>query len=269
MCCNFRYALAGTGLVAISATARASNALFTQAQATRITADVYGLHIFMLVSVLVVFCVVFAVMIGSVCSHRRATRHQAVHFHPKFWVEITWALVPLAIVLGAMWPAVTYLLRIGNTSNADITIKATGMQWKWGYSYLNGEGKGVVFFSNVVATPSPPLLRTSFKSDTYALDVDQPLVVPVNKKIRMVFSATDAIHSWHIPALGVKQDAIPGLARDSWFTAQKIGTYRGVCSLESCGPGRACLLIVVKVVSEDDYVSWFNHAIAIAIAAEK
>ena len=258
MWCNFRCALAGTGLIVISGTARAAKALLAQTQGTRITADVYGLHIFMLVSVLVIFCVVFALMISSIYIHRRANRHQAVQFHTKFWVEITWALVPLAIVLGAVWPAAIHLLGIGNTSNADITIKATGMQWKWGYSYLSGEGKGIAFFSNLVAPSSLPLLRTNFKSDTYALDVDNPLVVPVNKKIRIVFSATDAIHSWHIPALGVKQDAIPGLARDSWFKAQRIGTYRGVCSLESCGPGRACLLTVVKVVSDDEYKSWID-----------
>ena len=255
---NFRCALASAGLIVISGTARAANALVAQTQGTRITADVYGLHIFMLVSVLVIFCVVFAVMIGSLYIHRRAGRHQAVQFHPKFWVEIIWALVPLAIVIGVVWPVATNLVGIGNTSNADITIKATGMQWKWDYSYLSGEGEGIAFFSNLVAPPSLPLLRNSFKSDAYALDVDNPLVVPVNKKIRIVFSATDAIHSWHIPALGVKQDAIPGLARDSWFKAQRIGTYRGECSLESCGAGRACLLIVVKVVSDDEYKSWID-----------
>jgi cytochrome c oxidase subunit 2 len=146
-----------------------------------------------------------------------------------------------------------------DTSNADITIKATGMQWKWGYDYLNGEGAGIAFLSNL-STPreqvgSPGVAPVGTRSENYLMEVDNEVVVPVNKKIRIVLTANDVIHAWMIPAFGVKQDAIPGFVRDTWFKAEKIGTYRGQCA-ELCGKEHAFMPIVVKVVSDADYSAW-------------
>ncbi len=221
-----------------------------QIPATRITAEFYDLHLLMMVGVLVIFCVVYGVMFYSVYTHRKAAGphvHTAGRFHQNAAVEIIWTVIPFIILLGAAWPATRNLVGLRDSSDADITIKATGMQWKWGYEYVEGDGEGITFFSNLFAN-----------SDNYRLEVDNPVVVPANKKIRVVLAANDAIHSWHIPDLGVKQDAIPGLARDTWFNAQKIGTYRGLCSIEACGAGRACVLIVVNVVSDGDYKKWVD-----------
>ncbi len=221
-----------------------------QIPATRITAEFYDLHLLMTVGVLAMFCVVFGLMFYSVYTHRKAAGphvHTAGRFHQNATVEIIWTVIPFIILLGTAWPATRNLMGLKDASNADITIKATGLQWKWGYEYLEGDGEGITFFSNLFAN-----------SDNYRLEVDNPVVVPANKKIRVVLAANDAIHSWHIPDLGVKQDAIPGLARDTWFNAQKIGTYRGLCSIEACGAGRACVLIVVNVVSDGDYKKWVD-----------
>jgi cytochrome c oxidase subunit II len=150
-----------------------------------------------------------------------------------------------------------------DTSNADITIKATGMQWKWGYDYLKGEGEGISFLSTL-ATPrsqvgAPGVAPTESReaNPNYLLEVDNIVVVPVNKKIRIITTANDVIHSWTIPAFGVKQDAIPGFVRDTWFKAEKVGIYRGQC-VELCGKEHAFMPIVVSVVSEDDYKKWVD-----------
>ena len=228
---------------------------------TRITAEIYDLHMLMMVGVLVIFGVVFGVMFYSVYTHRKAAGlhvDTAGQFHQAAAVELIWTVIPFVILLGTAWPATRNLLGLKDASNADITIKATGLQWKWGYEYLEGDGEGISFFSNLFAN-----------SDNYRLEVDHPVVVPVNKKIRMVLAANEEIHSWHIPALGVKQDAIPGLARDTWFNAQKIGRYRGLCSIEACGAGRACVLIVVNVVSDGDYKKWVDgKKKGVAVSAE-
>ena len=227
-------------------------------QGTRITAEFYDLHVLMMVGILAIFCVVFGVMFYSVYTRRQAAGHQAGQFHQNAAVEIIWTVIPFIVLLGTASPAIRILVGLRDSSDADITIKATGMQWKWGYDYLKGDGEGISFFANLYAPRSLAVDSTTARSDSYRLEVDNPVVVPVNKKIRMVLTANDAIHSWHVPDLGVKQDAIPGLARDTWFNAQKIGTYRGLCSIEACGAGRACLLIVVNVVSEVDYKKWVD-----------
>jgi cytochrome c oxidase subunit 2 len=166
-------------------------------------------------------------------------------------------VVPFLIVIGMALPATKTVVAMKDTSNADLTIKVTGMQWKWGYDYLKGEGEGISFLSTL-ATPREQIVdSTKVKNDNYLLEVDNPVVVPVNKKVRLVLTANDVIHSWTVPAFGVKQDAIPGFVRDSWFKAEKIGTYRGQC-VELCGKDHAFMPIVVNVVSEADYKTWID-----------
>ncbi len=225
---------------------------------TVIASEIYDLHTLIFTICCVIFVVVFGAMFYSIFKHRKSPGRKPANFHASTAVEIAWTVVPFVIVILMVLPAVRAVVAMKDTSNADITIKATGMQWKWGYDYLKGDGEGISFFSNLYAPRRLAVDSTAVKSDNYRLKVDNPVVVPVNKKIRMVLAANDAIHSWHIPALGVKQDAIPGLARDTWFNAQKIGTYRGLCSAEACGAGRACLLIVVNVVSDGDYKIWVD-----------
>ena len=230
-----------------------------QTPVTGVGADIYSLHNLMMIICLVIFVAVFGVMFYSVLKHRKSLGHKPATFHESTFVEIAWTVVPFLIVIGMALPATKTVIALKDTSNADLTIKATGMQWKWGYDYLQGEGEGISFLSNL-ATPraqigEPGMPATEARSENYLLEVDNEMVVPVGKKIRMVFTANDVIHAWTIPAFAIKQDAIPGFVRDGWFKADKIGVYRGNC-VELCGKDHAFMPIVVRVVSNEDYTAW-------------
>ena len=228
-----------------------------QPPVTQIAAQIYDLHTMMLIICLIIFVAVFGVMFYSILRHRKSLGHKPATFHESTTVEIAWTVIPFLIVIGMALPATKTVVAMKDASNADITIKATGMQWKWGYDYLNGEGQGIAFLSSL-STPREQIADSSIKKDdNYLLEVDNPLVVPVNKKVRLVTTANDVIHSWTIPAFGVKQDAIPGFVRDTWFKAEKIGTYRGQC-VELCGKDHGFMPIVVKVVSDADYKTWVD-----------
>ncbi|MCE2859143.1 MAG: cytochrome c oxidase subunit II [Oxalobacteraceae bacterium] len=225
-----------------------------QTPVTAIAADIYVLHNWMIGICLAIFLAVFGVMFYSILKHRKSLGHKSASFHESTSVEIAWTVVPFVIVVLMALPATKTVVAMKDTSNADITIKATGMQWKWGYDYLKGDGEGIAYLS-ALSTPRDQINGIAPKGDNYLLEVDHPLVVPVNKKIRIVTTANDVIHAWGVPALGVKQDAIPGFVRDTWFKAEKIGTYRGNC-YELCGKEHAFMPIVVNVVSEEDYAKW-------------
>jgi cytochrome c oxidase subunit 2 len=225
-----------------------------QQPVTQIAADVYVLHNWMLGICLAIFIAVFGVMFYSILKHRKSLGHKAASFHESTAVEIGWTVVPFVIIILMALPATKTVVAMKDTSGADITIKATGMQWKWGYDYLKGEGEGISFLSNL-ATPREQIVNAAAKGDNYLIEVDNPVVVPVNKKIRIVTTANDVIHAWGIPAFSVKQDAIPGFVRDTWFRAEKVGTYRGHC-YELCGKDHAFMPIVVNVVSDADYTKW-------------
>jgi cytochrome c oxidase subunit 2 len=226
-----------------------------QTPVTSIAEQIYSLHNLMLIICLAIFIAVFGVMFYSILKHRKSVGHKPASFHESTAVEIAWTVVPFLIVIGMALPATKTVVAMKDTANADITIKATGMQWKWGYDYLKGEGEGISFLS-ALSTPREQVVDPSkTKNDNYLLEVDNPVVVPVNKKVRIITTANDVIHGWTIPAFGVKQDAIPGLVRDTWFRAEKVGTYRGQC-VELCGKEHAFMPIVVNVVTEDEYKKW-------------
>lgn len=221
---------------------------------TRIAADQWWIHNFLLLVCLVIFIAVFGVMFYSIWAHRRSRGARAADFHESTAVEIAWTIVPFLIVVGLAIPATRMVIEQKDTSQADLTIKATGYQWKWGYEYLKGDGEGVSFLSTL-STPAEQMDGRAPKSQTYLMEVDEPLVVPVGQKIRMVITANDVIHAWMVPAFGVKQDAIPGFVRDTWFRAEKVGIYRGQCA-ELCGKNHAYMPIVVDVKSAEDYRKW-------------
>jgi cytochrome c oxidase subunit 2 len=226
-----------------------------QAPVTKIAEEIYSLHNLMLIICLVIFIAVFGVMFYSILKHRRSLGHKPATFHESTAVEIAWTVVPFLIVIGMALPATKTVVAMKDTSNADLTIKVTGMQWKWGYDYLKGEGEGISFLSTL-STPREMIVDpTMIKGDNYLLEVDNPVVVPVNKKVRLVLTANDVIHAWMIPAFGVKQDAIPGFVRDTWFRAEKVGVYRGQCA-ELCGKEHAFMPIVVNVVTDEEYKKW-------------
>jgi cytochrome c oxidase subunit 2 len=226
-----------------------------QPPVTQIAAEINTLHNWMLGICLVIFLAVFGVMLYSIMKHRKSLGHKAASFHESTAVEIGWTIVPFVIIILMALPATRTVVAMKDTSNADLTIKATGMQWKWGYDYLKGEGEGISFLSNLSTPREQTVDHTLAKNDNYLIEVDHPVVVPVNKKVRIVTTANDVIHAWGIPAFGVKQDAIPGFVRDTWFRAEKVGVYRGQC-YELCGKDHAFMPIVVNVVSDADYTKW-------------
>jgi cytochrome c oxidase subunit II len=224
---------------------------------TKIGRDQIWLHDFMLVVCLVIFIAVFGVMFYSILKHRKSVGHKPANFHESVAVEIAWTVVPFVIVIAMGAMATRTVVAMKDTSNADLTIKATGYQWKWGYDYLKGEGEGINFLATL--DPAQRVMSDSGKpsGDDYLLKVDNPLVVPVDRKVRIITTANDVIHAWMVPSLGVKQDAIPGFVRDTWFRAEKTGEFYGQCA-ELCGKEHAYMPIHVKVVSQADYAKWVD-----------
>ena len=203
------------------------------------------LHWFMLIVCVVIFVGVFGVMFYSILKHRKSLGHKAANVHESVGVEIAWTVVPLLIVIAMGAMATRTVVAMKDTSNADLTIKATGYQWKWGYDYLKGEGEGIAFLSTLDLAHREMSNAGQPAGDNYLLKVDNPLVVPVDKKVRIVTTANDVIHAWMVPSLGVKQDAIPGFVRDTWFRAQKTGDYYGQCA-ELCGKEHAYMPIMSR-----------------------
>ena len=222
---------------------------------TAIAVDQQWLHYFMLVICTVIFIGVFGVMFYSIVYHRKSRGAKAANFHESTTVEIVWTIVPFVIVILMALPATKVVVAMKDTSAADLTIKATGIQWKWGYDYLKGEGEGIGFLSTLDLSQREMSDAGKPSGDDYLLKVDNPLVVPVDKKIRIITTANDVIHAFFVPSLGIQETALPGFVRDTWFRADKIGTYYGQCS-QLCGKEHSYMPIQVKVVSQADYTKW-------------
>ncbi|MEN3030142.1 cytochrome c oxidase subunit II [Chromobacterium amazonense] len=211
----------------------------------------YHLHTLLLIITGVIFLLVFLVMLYSIIRHRKAAGHEAKQFHENTTVEIIWTIVPLLILVLMALPATRAVLAQKSTRSEDMTIKITGYQWKWRYDYLDDN----FGFVSHLSTPREAIEGKLAKPPNYLLEVDEPLVVPTNRKIRLLLTANDVIHSWWVPQLGVKQDAIPGFLRDSWMLIEQPGTYRGQCS-ELCGKDHGFMPIVVEAKSPEDYAKW-------------
>ena len=245
------------GGVALSLLASIANAAYQvnfQEPATKLAQTVSDLHMMMMYICGVIFVGVFGVMFYSIIKHRKAPGRVAATFHENTTVEILWTVIPTIILLVMVWPVTKALISMRNSTGADITIKATGYQWKWGYDYIKGEGEGIKFMS-VLSTPRDQIEGKAPKGEHYLLEVDNHLVVPVGKKIRILTTAEDVIHAWYMPAFAVKQDAVPGFIRDTSFRAEREGTFRGQCA-ELCGKDHGFMPIVVDVVSEEKYATW-------------
>ena len=237
----------------------AVNQLNLHPAATKIAEDQAWLHWFMMIVCVVIFIAVFAVMFYSIWKHRKSVGHKPATFHESVTVEIVWTLIPFLIVIVMGLMATKTVVAMKDTTSADLTVKVTGMQWKWGYDYLKGEGEGIGFLSTLdqaqreMSSNGGPAKGESV--DDYLLKVDNPLVVPVGKKVRLITTANDVIHAFYVPSLGIQQAAIPGFVRDTWFSADKVGLYYGQCS-QLCGKEHAYMPIQVKVVSAEDYSKW-------------
>ncbi len=228
--------------------------------ATKIAEEQHWLHWFMLIICTVIFIAVFAVMFYSIWKHRKSVGHKPATFTESITVEVVWTAVPFLIVILMALPATKVLVAQKDTTNADLTVKVTGYQWKWGYDYINGPGEGLSYISTLDSSHRVMSDAGKPAGDDYLLKVDNPLVVPVGQKIRVITTANDVIHAFAVPAFGIKQDAIPGFVRDTWFRAEKTGDFYGQCQ-ELCGKEHAYMPIHVKVLSAEDYAAW--------VAAEK
>lgn len=222
-----------------------------QPPVTPIAEQVISLHEFILWICAAIFVGVFGTMFYSLFKHRKSIGHQAVQFHENTLVEIVWTVIPFLILLGMAYPATKTILALKDTAAPDMTIKVTGYQWKWNYDYLQ-EGFG---FYSTLSTPYAQIEGKEPKGPHYLLEVDHPMVVPIDTKVRLLVTAGDVIHAWWVPAFAVKQDAIPGFVRDTWFKAEKIGVYRGQCA-ELCGKEHGFMPVVVEVKSKEDYAKW-------------
>ena len=235
----------------------AVNQLNLHPAATKIAEEQQWLHWFMLIICTVIFIAVFAVMFYSIWKHRKSVGHKPATFTESITVEVIWTAVPFIIVILMALPATKVLVAQKDTTNADLTVKVTGYQWKWGYDYIKGEGEGLSYISTLDSSQRAMSDAGKPQGDNYLLKVDNPLVVPVGQKIRVITTANDVIHAFAVPAFGIKQDAIPGFVRDTWFRAEKTGDFYGQCQ-ELCGKEHAYMPIHVKVVSATDYAAWVD-----------
>ena len=236
----------------------AVNQLNLHPPVTQIARSIDDLHWMIMIISTLLFLIVCAAMLISIILHRKSRGAVAAKWHESVPIEVTWTVIPFLIVVLMAMPATKTIVAQKDTTNSDITIKATGYQWKWGYDYLTGEGAGISFLAELDPAQRALSNAGTPEGDDYLLRVDNPLVLPVDKKIRVITTANDVIHAWFVPSFGVKQDAIPGLVRDTWFRVEKTGDYYGQCA-ELCGKEHAYMPIHVKIVSQDDYSQWVQE----------
>ncbi len=259
---------AAVGLSLVSGMALAEYGLNFPKPVTPIAHEILGLHNLILLVCLVIFVVVFGFMFYAIFAHRKSRGHKAAKFHESTTIEIVWTAIPFLILVGMAIPSTATLLKMEDTRDADLVVKITGYQWKWQYEYPEQE---IGFFSNL-STPREQIEGRAPKGQNYLLEVDNPLVIPVGKKVRFLITANDVIHAWWVPQLGIKKDAIPGFINEMWARVDEPGIYRGQCA-ELCGKDHGFMPIVVEAVPEDKFNQWAvsqkQQMAAVAAAAGK
>lgn len=240
----------------VSSSALADYTLNMPQGVSSVSEDIYYLHMVILWVCVVIGILVYGIMIYAIIRHRKSASHHPAAFHENVAIEITWTIIPFIILIIMAVPATRTLIRLDNSSDAEVTIKITGHRWYWHYDYLDED---INFFS-FSSTPEDQINNLAPKGPHYLLEVDKPLVLPVGKKVRFLITSKDVIHSWWVPDLGIKKDAIPGFINEIWthIEPEKIGTYRGQCA-ELCGAKHGFMPIVVEGKSEEDYRAWVNE----------
>ena len=244
----------GAVLAFLAPLAAAQNQVNMSPGVTEIGADIFELHMLIMWICVVIGVAVFAVMFYSIYAHRKSKGHQASQFHESTKVEVAWTVVPFLILIAMAVPATSTLLEVYDNDEAELDILITGYQWKWKYEYLVESGEPVAFFSNL-ATSQEEIYNTDKKGDNYLLEVDEPLVIPTNTKVRFLVTANDVIHSWWVPEIAVKRDAIPGFINEAWTRVPEEGIYRGQCT-ELCGAYHGFMPVEVHAVSRDEFDAW-------------
>jgi cytochrome c oxidase subunit 2 len=252
---NHLRALGTLAMLSAPAAALADYAVDILPPASTMASDAYALHWGIMWVCVAIFFIVFGAMFWSIFKHRRSQGAKAAQFHENTTIELIWTVIPLVVLVGMAWPATKTMLEMKDASNADMAIKVTAYQWRWEYDY---QQEGLRYVSNL-ATPRDQIDERggpgAKKNEHYLLEVDRPMVVPVGKKVRLLITSNDVIHGWYVPQLGVNQYGIPGFIKDAWFSADKVGTFRGQCS-QICGKEHAYMPIVVEVKSAEDYAKW-------------
>ncbi len=251
-----------TFLSLFAMSAHADYALNLKTPATEIASQIYDLHMLILWVCVGIFVVVFGLMFYSIIKHRKSVGHKAAQFHENHVLEVVWTIIPVIILAAMAFPATKTILAMKDTAAEDMSIKVTGSQWKWAYDYIDADVK----FISTLATPQDQIRNVEEKGEHYLLEVDNPMVVPVGKKVKVLLTASDVIHAWWVPEFGVKQDAIPGFIKEAWFRADRPGIYRGQCA-ELCGKDHGYMPIVVEVKEQADYDAWIAEQQAAAAAA--
>ena len=244
----------GAVLACLAPLAVAQNQVNMSPGVTEIGADIFELHMLIMWICVLIGVAVFAVMFYSIYAHRKSKGHQASQFHESTKVEVAWTVVPFLILIAMAVPATSTLLEVYDNDEAELDILITGYQWKWKYEYLEESGEPVAFFSNL-ATSQEEIYNTDKKGDNYLLEVDEPLVIPTNTKVRFLITANDVIHSWWVPEIAVKRDAIPGFINEAWTRVPEEGIYRGQCT-ELCGAYHGFMPVEVHAVSTEEFDAW-------------
>ena len=221
---------------------------------TELGAEIYGLHMLIFWISVAIGVGVFGIMLYSIYAHRKSRGVKPSQFHEHTGVEVAWTVIPFFILVAMAVPATSTLLEVYDNDDAELSILVTGYQWKWKYEYLDADGENISFFSNL-ATSQEQIYNTDVKGENYLLEVDQPLVIPVDTKVRFLITASDVIHSWWVPEIAVKRDAIPGFINEAWTRVLAEGVYRGQCT-ELCGSYHGFMPVEVHVVSQDEFDDW-------------
>lgn len=245
--------LAGAG-ASIPAVARADWGFNLQSPVTPIAGEIYGLHNLILLVCFAIFVVVFGVMFYSIWAHRKSRGSKAASFHDNTRLEVVWSIIPFLILIGMAIPSTATLIRMEDTTASELSVKVTGYQWQWHYQYMD---EGVGFYSRL-STPRGQIENREEKGENYLLEVDNAMVVPVDRKVRVLLTSNDVIHAWWVPALGIKKDAIPGYINSMWMTVEEPGTYRGQCA-ELCGKDHGFMPIVVEALPQDEFDAWLEE----------
>jgi cytochrome c oxidase subunit 2 len=254
-------------IFALTAQLATSDELNMPVGVTDISRQVYDLHMIIFWICVAIGALVFAVMFWSIIHHRRAAGHEAAQFHDSTKLELAWTIVPFVILIFMAVPATRVLIAMYDTGGEDMTIEVRGYQWKWQYKYLDDDLNKTFDFFSTLATPKDEIEGRSAKGEHYLLEVDKPLRIPANRKVRFLVTAEDVIHAWWVPDFGIKRDAVPGMINELWTIAEQPGIYRGQCT-ELCGKDHGFMPVVVEVLEEAEFDSWYAAELATAKARE-
>ncbi len=247
--------LLSSALMLVSAHASAAWTLNMPVGVTDISRETYDLHMLITIICAFIAVVVYGVLIWSLVKYRKSKGAKSASFHENTTIEIVWTIIPIVILISMAIPSTGVLRQIYDASESELDVMITGYQWRWQYSYLDDEGEEVSYFSNL-STPNDQIAGLDEKNENYLLEVDEPLVIPVNTKVRFLLTSADVIHSWWVPQFAVKKDAIPGFVNESWVIAEETGTFRGQCT-ELCGQAHGFMPVVVEVVEQAEFDAWY------------